>query len=286
MYSKDGLERLKDGLESLKVFFSSQLEKVKEYKSKNGLVEIFSSKFKKVKDDKNIEIKNILENLLKKIDNKNIDKETIKYILKNNDFTNFIKSPIYLSKNVKEKSKIEPGIFYITSNYNQKIVEHQVEHQTESRELKIIGEYTYFLNINLGTDKNKRIFQHIFLNIPIFNNTQYNKTLYDFANSPNSPIIVVANLAFKNPNSIILANIEKLDNFMKQDKNKSPEDVYYKYFLYFYDFTSGGSKKRIVNTTSNKKRGRKNKKNTPCKNIYTNKFTSKGATFQINKYNR
>lgn len=206
----------------------------------------------------------------------------IQEISKDNNFKIFIDETIEESKNVKYetrskiaddiKGKIEETFFYITDNSNQQIV----EHQTESSELEIIGNYTYFLNINLGTDKNKRIFQHSFLDVPIFNNKRKNETLYNCANSPNSPIIVVANLlyAFKNTNSTILADIERLKNLM--ELNESPEEVYNKYFIFLKkDFTSGGSKKRIVNTTSNKKRGRKNKKNTPCKNIYTNKFTSK-----------
>ena len=256
------------------------MKKSKEYESKDGLKrlkEIFSSQLKKVKDElskglkktKEIEIlENILENLLKKIDDKNIDKETIKKISENKDFTYFINLSKNVIDNIKSKiadeikGNIESKNFYITSNYNQQIVELQVELQTESRELKIIGKYTYFLNINLGTDTNKRIFQHIFLDIPFFNNKEKNKTLYTYANSSNSPIIVVANspilYAVKNPNSTILDDIKTL-----MELKKSPEDVYNEYIYFFKkNLTSGGRKKRIVNTTSNKKRGRKNKKKT------------------------
>jgi hypothetical protein len=245
-----------NGLIILKDIFSSQLDKVKK---ELGLS-------KRLKKEELQKLYEYLEYLLKKIDDKNIDdKETINKISENDDFTYFIDETKKESINVVNKtrsgiadeikSKIEKKFFSITDNYNQQIV----EHQTESSEFKIIGYFTYFLNINLGTDENKRIFQHSFLDIPIFNNEKKNETLYTYANSSNSPIIVVANspilYAVNYPNSTILDDIKKL-----MELKKSPEEVYNEYIIFFKkNFTSGGRKKRIVNTTSNKKSGRKKK---------------------------
>ena len=258
-----------NGLIFLKTYvFEIELKKVSDeiiklQKKNDEIIEL-------LKENMIIEITNLKEYLLNRSKIKLLNKlkinlqsllklGSIQIILKDPKFTYFIKA--YLKANKNEISRVRQlKVFNFTNNYNEEINKNEEEFKKPSSEYKIIGKYSYFLNINLGTEENKRVFTKSVLDIPIFNkstlnNTLRGKTSYTFLEE------IKKNKEYVVDSLELLNVIENLENFKKKLINipkETPKETYDSYYKCFFSIR-GGRKKRIVNTTSNKKRGRKNK---------------------------
>lgn len=229
-------EKSMNCLKFLFKILSSQLDKVNKKLTK--LTNRHSKGLKELKEN--------LEYLLIKIDEKSIQRELYYNILVDIKFIKFIdsikKANYNIARNIKRKVNLT--FLEITDNYYEQINKNENEINESSDELKIVGNYTYFLNINLGTEENKRILKLSFLDMPIFNDLFKNNSLRKtrFLNKTGTAILDVAiSLIFDDE----IFNMEDIP----------PQKIYDNYSNLFSTY-NGGRKKRIV---SNKKRSSKKK---------------------------
>lgn len=238
-YNEDESE---DGLEFLNSIFKIQLlSKVnKEIEKENDSESLINLR----------KLKSSLEFLLLIIQKKSM---VLRDILKLDSFKYFIEENLrVMLKNIKISQK-NLTFFNITDDFDEQITLNFKEGFTKLTKLKglftklkIIGKYSYFLNINLGTEENKRILIHSFLDVPIFNNEDKNNELRLHTRFLKN--FGTANEIYKI--STILKELKEL-----KIKPTNPKEIYNKYCKIFSTY-NGGRKKRIV---SNKKRSSKKK---------------------------